>query len=354
MRMASVTQRIKQIKQPYGGYLRPSEFEKEEFSDNEILKEENIHTSLVGLAVDYLTRLMLGTPAEEVFKISVLGAKIINEERKAHHLLEFIKGTDDSSIYHTCKLVGYDVCFRSGPVGYKNIDTIEADHDTINNIRIMVNRSILFFNKYGPIIKDGFTFEGGYTKLIDSGDGDFLTSNTLYDFKVSKNNPTSAHTLQLLIYYIMGMNSVHEEFKLITKLGIFNPRLNCLWTKDIASIPQETINEVSATIIGYKEDSIYKESQNKETVPENNDMLSMAEIMKVLSCSRYMVMKYYSEEDLPLVKIKNKYYITKYDLIDWAKRMEEARKKQQITSLIRYVISIAFIIGIILIISKML
>ena len=40
--MASVTQRIKQIKQPHGGYLKPSEFEKEEFIDNEILKEENM------------------------------------------------------------------------------------------------------------------------------------------------------------------------------------------------------------------------------------------------------------------------------------------------------------------------
>ena len=40
--MTSVTQRIKQITQPRGGYLKPSEFEKEEFIDNEILKEENM------------------------------------------------------------------------------------------------------------------------------------------------------------------------------------------------------------------------------------------------------------------------------------------------------------------------
>ena len=36
-------------------------------------------------------------------------------------------------------------------------------------------------------------------------------------------------------------------------------------------------------------------------------MLSMAEIMKALSCSRYMVMKYHSECVLPLVKKNNKY-----------------------------------------------
>ena len=102
--MASVTQRIKQITQPYGGYLKPSEFEKKEFVDNEILKEENIHSSLVGLAVDYLTRLMLNTLPEEAFKISLLGASIIGEERKAYDLLKSIKGIDDLSIYFTSSL----------------------------------------------------------------------------------------------------------------------------------------------------------------------------------------------------------------------------------------------------------
>lgn len=242
--MASVTQRIKQITQPRGGYLKSSEFEKKEFIDNEILNEENIHSSLVGLAVDYLTRLMLDTPLEEAFKISLLGANLIGEERKAYNLLKQIKGIDDSSIYYACKLVGYDVCFRAGPMGYKNVDEIEADTNTINNIKIMIKRSILFFNKYGPITKDGFTFEGGYTKIINSGDGDFLTADTLWDFKVSKNNPTSAHTLQLLIYYIMGIHSIHSEFKTIQKLGIFNPRTNCVYLKKISDISNQIIEEV--------------------------------------------------------------------------------------------------------------
>ena len=80
--MASVTQRVKQITQPRDGYLQLSEFEKKEFIDNEILKEENIHSSLVGLAVDYLTRLMLDTLPEEAFKISLIGASIIGLKRR--------------------------------------------------------------------------------------------------------------------------------------------------------------------------------------------------------------------------------------------------------------------------------
>ena len=128
----------------------------------------------------------------------------------------------------------------------------------------MVKRSILFFNRYGPITKDGFTFEGGYTKIIDSGDGDFLTSDTLWDFKVSKNKPTSLHTLQLLIYYIMGTHSIHSEFNSIKKLGIFNPRTNCVYLQNISSIPQLIIDEVSINVIGYiKDDSSSDNTKNK-------------------------------------------------------------------------------------------
>ena len=72
--------------------------------------------------------------------------------------------------------------------------------------------------------KDGFTFEGGYTDIVSSGDGDYLTEDTLWDFKVSKEEPKSKYTLQLLMYYIMGCHSIHPEFQKIEKLGIFNPR----------------------------------------------------------------------------------------------------------------------------------
>ena len=327
--MSSVTQRIKEIKQPYGGYLKISEFEKIQFEDNMELKEENIHSSLVGLTVDYMTRFLLGTPKEEAFKISLIGAEIINDSKYSNKLLHNIKGFDDKSIYNACKLVGYDVCFRAGPIGYKNVEEIDANEDTINNIKIMINRSLVFFKNYGPIVKDGFTFEGGYTKIINSGDGDFLTSDTLWDFKVSSSIPKSSHTLQLLIYYIMGKHSIHSEFNNIKKLGIFNPKLNCVFLKEINQISDETIDIVSKEIIGYN-------SKNNKTM--SNDELTITDIMKELECTRYMVMKYYSENGLPLRKINNKYYIKKSDLYQWLLEMEERRKKQQKQTILTLII----------------
>ena len=325
--MSSVTQRIKEIKQPKGGYLNPKEFEAIQYEDGNMLAEENIHSILVGLAVDYMTRYLMGAQKKEAFKISLLGASTINEIPKAIEILNNIDGLNTKSIFNACKLVGYDVCLRAGIAGYKPVDDIQADDSTINNIKIMIERSISFFENYGPIIVDGFTFEGGYTSIINAGDGDFLTEDTLWDFKVSSRAPTTAHTLQLLIYYIMGKHSIYNEFDNIEKLGIFNPRLNCVYLKEIKDIPLETIELISKEVIGYG--SVSSISKSKTIDDDINKNFTLEEIMDILECSRYKVMKYYSEEELPLKKIKNKYYIDKEDLYDWIKEKEEETKERR-------------------------
>lgn len=250
--MASVTQRIKQIKQPRGGYLNPKLFEQVVFNDNKSLNSnENIHASLVGLVVDYLTRFLSGASKEEAFKISLTGARIIQELRQADNLLSGIEGLDDQSITNACQLVGYDVCYRVGVRAYKPVELIQPDQQTIENIRILVTRSLDFLTQYGPVVADGLSFEGAYSDLITAGDCDFLTSDTLWDFKVSVNGPTSAHTLQLLIYYLMGKRSIHSEFQTVTSLGVFNPRLNKAYLLRLDEIADEVLSEVEEVVIGY-------------------------------------------------------------------------------------------------------
>ncbi len=251
--MASVTQRIKAVSQPRGGYINPKSLTEIQLTSSiELYTEENIHASLVGLAVDYLSRFMCGASKKEAFKISFIGARIIGELENAQMFLDDISSLDDKSIKNACKLVGYDVIYRAGIFGYRPVDTIKPDKITIANIREMVNRAIVFFKAYGPVVLDGFTFDGAYTKLINTGDGDFITKETLWDFKVSVAAPTKDHTLQLLIYYLMGLRSNHkDEFLCIKKLGIFNPRLNRVYLIDIKSILQDVIEEVSKDAIGY-------------------------------------------------------------------------------------------------------
>jgi hypothetical protein len=252
--MASVTHVISKIKQPLDGYLNPKVMEciqlesKEELLDTSL---ENISPSLVGETVDYMTRFMLNHNRNSSFEISRLGARLIGFEDYFQGLLEEIKGLDDKSIYKAVKCASFDTVFRAGIMAYIDVETINADAATINNIRIMIKRSLEFFNIYGPITADGFTFEGAYTKTINSGDGDFLTADTLWDFKVSKNEPTSKHTLQLLVYYIMGKRTGKRKFKNISKVGIFNPRLNKVYLYDVTQIPEEIIRDIETNVIGY-------------------------------------------------------------------------------------------------------
>lgn len=250
--MVSVTNRITQVKQPRGGYIKLKDFKVVELNDSkELFPDESTHSTLVGLAVDYLTRFTMGTPAKEAFQISILGSMLVYENDHAMALVDAVIGLDDNSIINAFKLAGFDVARRAGVAAYRPVETILPDHETISNIWIMVERSASFLKEFGPIVKDGFTFEGGYTQIVSSGDGDFLTQSTLWDFKVSKKEPTNKHTLQLLMYYLMGSHSIHEEFQSVEKLGIFNPRLNKVYLLNINGIPSEVITQVANDVIGY-------------------------------------------------------------------------------------------------------
>ena len=111
--MVSVTQRIKQIKQPRGGYLPVKAFTVTTLDDGQVLNpEESIAASLVGTAVDYLSRFMDGTTVEEAFEISLVGARVMRMESKAFGLLDDVKRLDDLSITKACQLAGFDSAFR--------------------------------------------------------------------------------------------------------------------------------------------------------------------------------------------------------------------------------------------------
>ena len=248
-----VTSRIKQVKQPRGGYINPKAFKSQSLGDgmDTLNPDENVHASLIGLAVDYMTRFMSGTPATEAFKISIKGASIIHEESKATRLIAGVNGLDDDSVVNAVKLSGFDVVYRSGLMGYKSVDEINPDAPTIRNVRTMIERSLHFLDAYGPKVLDGFTFDGGYTCIVSEGDGDFTTSDTLWDFKGARKPVSKENTLQLLMYWRMGLHSIHPEFKNIRYLGVYNPRLNIVSRIAVADIPSDIISQVEHEVIGY-------------------------------------------------------------------------------------------------------
>lgn len=245
----SVSKFSEKTKQPYGGYLQTKDFLKESLNDGIVLNEkESVKPQIIGLAVDYLARLMMGFEKEKAFSISLAGATKLSEYNhdKAYRLLSEINDLSDNSIFNACKLVGYDVVYRAGTLGYKEVNSIKADSDTIFNIRTMVERTIFFFNKYGPITHDGITFPGGYTQKVVSGDADFLTKNALWDLKVKTKGITSKDKLQILVYYLLGLRSYEtcDDFENLDFIGIYNPRRNIAFRYPIKNISEGIISEV--------------------------------------------------------------------------------------------------------------
>ena len=278
--MGSVSERISKISQPRGGYIKPTQLRTIVFDDGVILNEnENISPQVVGMAVDYLSRLAIGTKKEEAFSVSLGGAQYAetfgfkNAKKIAMDLLKGINGFDSKSVVNACKLVTFDVWLRNPFLALESrkYNETNPDKETVQNIQTLVARSVNFIRKFGPIIKEGFTFEpvkedikafekmmktgkgtyGGYTASVSSGDGDFLTSDTLWDFKVLKSKPNKKHTLQILMYWIMGQHSGQKIYRNITKIGIFNPRLNTAYLMDIKDVPSEVIRCVEQDVICY-------------------------------------------------------------------------------------------------------
>lgn len=260
--MSSVTQRINEIKQPRGGYVKPSMFKAIPIISTTALNQiENITPNIIGMVIDHMTRFMLGIPPKKAFKISILGAiraekyGVKNSFAKATQLLKGIEGINRQSIINACKLVTFDTWFRNpsfAQCSKINFEDINPDSATIENIQIMIERSLAFFDMYGEMVCEGFTFEpDGYTSTVDSGDGDFLTEDTLWEFKVIKSKPNNKHTLQLLMYWIMGQHSNQEIYKNINKLGIFNARHNIVYILNIEDIPKSVIEIVEKEVIGY-------------------------------------------------------------------------------------------------------
>ena len=142
--MASVTGRINQIKQPYGGYVKPSQLKAVQLPVSEELSlNENIHSSIVGLAVDYLTRFMLGDDIEHAFETSLEGLGLarnfgIDISREEMINLLSIKDLSDDSIFNACRLVYFDVWIRNPFNAFNSsFREVSPNSETINNIRII-------------------------------------------------------------------------------------------------------------------------------------------------------------------------------------------------------------------------
>ena len=194
-----VTLRVRQVVQPRGGWLPVGCLARRPLGDPMTLRpRENRSPAAVGLAVDYLTRLMCGDDPRDAFQVSVAGAVEVGMDGDALTLLERIHGLDDASVRSALDLVRYDQTVRRGSPAPPPAPFSQADEDACWNVRRMVQRSCRFLEAAGPVTWPGFTFDGGYTDVVSYGDGDFLTEYVLWDMKTTRRGPSTGQTLQVL------------------------------------------------------------------------------------------------------------------------------------------------------------
>lgn len=247
-----VTVRARSFPQPHGGLLPVSAFDRVGLGDRRPLYPcESMPADLVGLCVDYLTRLVRGDDSRVVFSAPLAGARLAGEADRAEGLLEGIHGVDDGSVRAAALLVDYDSAGRRGAAVWRRRNP-RADGVTVWNIRRMVARSVRFLRTAGPVVWDGFSFDGAGAGLVTGGSGDFLTVDGLWDMKTSRYAPTPVYTLQVLSYWRLGLRSVHAEpYRRVRRLGIWNPRLDAAWVIDVRRIGGDVLGVVDRDVLGF-------------------------------------------------------------------------------------------------------
>lgn len=275
--VGSVTARIKEVKQPFGAYIQNKMFISKQFNDNNEVKplSDKYYSMIQGTMVDNLVRVACGFNKLEVFKLSIGGAMLVDKAmmgfmpnyngvravNSTHKLINGITGLDDDSLHCAFRLVELEGCYRNidNVIKIDVYDLLEpCDYSEFsvmaNNVRIMVDRTVKFIGSFGNAPKiSGLTFEGGYTSTVNSGDCDYVIGDTLVDLKCSVSKyMRSDWSLQLAMYYIMGLHSKNSEiFKGVKKLCIFNAVYNKSYTLDISKIDDKTMYIISKFVLGY-------------------------------------------------------------------------------------------------------
>lgn len=255
--MGSVVERIKEIRHPVGGYFPVTNFQKYVLNDDIVLspmEQESVSPAQVGMAVDYLTRVMIGVPVDEAFHASLRGARKCNAVDRAIQYLSNVRGLDFNSVLAAVKLSTFDVCVGgAGSVCFARTNDLNicVNEVTYWNIVNMVRRGVSFLQMVGPVRKCGFDCGGYYPSYVDSGVGDFLTDDTIWDFKVSKLKPSPKYALQVLMYWIMCQHSESPELLRVNNIGLFNPRLGTYHFCNVRSVDAGVLQRVEDEVLGY-------------------------------------------------------------------------------------------------------
>lgn len=262
--------------QPRGGFLPPKKLSVESLCNHPETKYEELVVKLcrsgalspqtLGLVFDYLLRVEILLSADiaveesiqEAFYISLLGAKLADQAENAKALVGKLirlyknKRRDNKKIVQTAsELVRFDAMLRAGyyDPNYQPIEVTDFDKDAI---KLMVDTTRIYLMQNESLTSLGFCFSGVGSENVAGSDGDLLSKESLIDLKVSVKEPTSKHTLQLLLYYLLGLHEQPEQYKQLRYLKIINPRLGRVYFYETAKLDTEMLRKIEHDVMGYK------------------------------------------------------------------------------------------------------
>lgn len=266
--MTSVTQKIAKTKQPKGGYFPINTFK--ETSIGEPCNDFGVFSLAVGKAVDSLVRFNLGEKKHKAFKWA---RKTMLERPMTKEKEEMLKAYEKLTIEVNKESVESAILihFFDTSIQYKKrIDGFILPEDIVRETERMILDTINYLGEeeeinYGflfprslfteNIFNDSRTspsfFENLKARDISYGEIDFMTETELIDLKLINKKPTKNHTLQIITYYIMGINEYPERFSLINTLCIYNPKLNKKYTLNVSEISDELKSVIEKEVIGH-------------------------------------------------------------------------------------------------------
>lgn len=262
--MASVTSIINSDRYKDNKLVSVSLFKEEVFKNGSYLyTNENLEERLIGAVVDNILRVYVCMEngykrnIDCIYKAFETSFSYINNIKNRVNecncivdIMSKSKFLDDEFIKCACKLVAYSFTVSRKDGKYFKDENNVPDSKTIERIRNLVNNGIDFIKMYGPVIGFDLSFEGGYTNSVSNGRADYLMEDCLWDLKVYRSDISCKDSLQLVLYYLLGLRSIHrEKYLRVKKLGIYNPKKCKIYTVNIEDIDKSILENIEKTII---------------------------------------------------------------------------------------------------------
>jgi hypothetical protein len=225
--------RAQRIPQPSGGLLPLAMFERHEFGGSLLARStESGPAGTIASAVELFARWDLAEDPRALAEPSAAALEAIRAVRRGEHseagpaIIGSIFRNDENDLLE--EFVWED----------------EEDDETLAHIAEMRARVSRCFERFGELVSPDLR-QVHSEKFQLRGHLDFVSTNTIWDLKVSSTKPNNVDLLQLVLYWIVAKDDPDNGLE-ITHVGICNPRRDTAWRIAVADISSSVLRTLEA------------------------------------------------------------------------------------------------------------